>query len=197
MTKFIGTIVAVENGGAPVWQSPDGQRKIWKVTVSANGRTATCSTYSQQLATVGFQGEIEGYDKPNNRGGNDTFIKKPQGEGYSQYGGVTPTQAPTTQSRTGGFQPKDEAAIRAMWAIGQAVSYIEGDTEPDTAIEKTATFFFHMVDRVKASQAPEEENPRQYDTGAGTATEPDPAELNGLFGKTELVDSGDSPWPAS
>lgn len=52
------------------------------------------------------------------------------------------------------YQPKDEAAIKAMWAIGQAVQLHAAVTrnggEEAQGIEVTAKELFAMVERVKA-----------------------------------------------
>lgn len=76
----------------------------------------------------------------------------------------------------GGFkgQPKDEAAIKAMWAIGQAVSTVQNFDDPARdvigLVENRAKDFFAMVDRVKGSSesiSPKEQNqylPEQSDT---------------------------------
>lgn len=178
MPKFAARVVAVQNNGTPVWQSPDGQRKIWKVTVDVNGKTAECSTYSQQLATVGFQGEIETYERTNNRGGSDTFIKQPPRED-SQYNTGAPVGVAGVPARTG-YTPKDETAIKAMWSIGQAVAFHvnEGETVL-AAIEKTAEELFAMVDRVKK----------------GKLADVPPA-VTDAFGTGEMLgEDGSAPWP--
>lgn len=189
MPTFQGNIVSVDNGGQPTWQSPDGQRKLWSVTVEANNRQARCKTYSQQIATVGFAGQIEAYEKANNQGGVDTFLKKPQQEGYQNT--TAPTTAPAGGARSS-YQPKDEAAIKAMWAIGQAVgeaAKAEGATSM-ASIEHRAVQFFHMVDRVKV--APDVEDLTQQNPAIG---EPNPNELNAVFGPTTFDDgSGPHPW---
>jgi hypothetical protein len=56
--------------------------------------------------------------------------------------------------RKGGFQARDDDAIKAQWAIGQAVSlFIHGVDDKFTDIEKNAKDFFQMVDRVKQKEA--------------------------------------------
>lgn len=58
------------------------------------------------------------------------------------------------QGRTGGssWQPRDDMAIRAQWAIGQAVAWsIGNDLDKIGDLEGIAKNFFVMVDRVKAS----------------------------------------------
>lgn len=71
-------------------------------------------------------------------------------------------------NRTGGakpaWQPRDDSAIRAQWAIGQAVTIhmthapSKGFTRSDE-IEKTAKELFSMVDRVKGSVVTGSTNP--------------------------------------
>jgi hypothetical protein len=73
-------------GSELAWQSPDGTRKIYKVTLDVNGQTAMANTYSEKISQVGWSGEVESYEKP---GKGDfpaqTFVKQPQKEGG--YGG--------------------------------------------------------------------------------------------------------------
>jgi hypothetical protein len=54
----------------------------------------------------------------------------------------------------GSFQPKDEAAIKAMWSIGQAVTFVgfHPDEAMITDIEPLARDLFAMVDRVKTGE---------------------------------------------
>lgn len=50
------------------------------------------------------------------------------------------------------WQPRDDMAIRAQWAIGQAVNMAaQVDKAPLSDIEEYATQLFAMVDRVKGS----------------------------------------------
>lgn len=55
-----------------VWQSPDGQMTIWEVTLQAENRAHGLKTYSPEIATVGYTGEVETY--VNKRG--DRFVKE-------------------------------------------------------------------------------------------------------------------------
>jgi hypothetical protein len=83
-----------------VWQSPDGQKTIWNVTLEADGKQYPLKTFSNKIAEPGFEGDVESY--ANQRG--DRFVKqlpKPQG---------------------GGGYSRDDAAIKAQWAIGQAIA---------------------------------------------------------------------------
>lgn len=177
MPKFNGKIIAVENNGAPVWQSPDGQRKIFNITVESNGRVLSCKTWDQPLAVVGFAGEIEAYDKQDNRGNNETWLalpKQQQQGGYQRNGG-----------QRSNYVPRDDAAIKAMWAIGQAVEWFGGAKEAvpgtmDEAIEGQAHMFFEMVDRIKTGAAP---GPQA------------PAAVTEAFGASEMLqEDGSAPW---
>lgn len=50
------------------------------------------------------------------------------------------------------FQPRDDAAIRAQWAVNAALQRAAMSKEPMSIdIESTAKEFFAMVDRIKAS----------------------------------------------
>lgn len=71
-----------------VWASPDGQRKIYELTMDYNGQPVKAKTYSDAIATVGWSGEVESYEKAG-RNGMETFVKQPPKEGGSNYGGST------------------------------------------------------------------------------------------------------------
>lgn len=61
--------------------------------------------------------------------------------------GATTKAQPTAQRKS--YTPRDDAAIKAQWAIGQAVAMCgHGKIEPDD-IEPQAMTFFDMVNRVK------------------------------------------------
>ena len=87
-----------------IWQSPDGARSIWEVTLKADdGHEYRLKTYSPKVSQLGFAGEVESYQNP--RG--DRFVRqKPQAK-------VT--------SSAGSYQ-RDDNAIKAQWAIGQAIN---------------------------------------------------------------------------
>lgn len=92
MPKFEVTTKSAEQ----VWKSPDGQRTINKVVLDYNGSPVEASTYSSAIATVGFKGEVETYEKPG-KFGVETFVKQPPKEG-----GYTQQQGGQRQSSTGG-----------------------------------------------------------------------------------------------
>lgn len=69
-------------------------------------------------------------------------------------------ERPDTGSYSGGahgsgkrdYQPRDDAAIRAQWAIGQAIQFLAPiDHIQNEQIEEQAKIFYAMVDRVKGS----------------------------------------------
>ena len=123
-----------------VWQSSDGQRKIWEVTLKADdGKEYRLKTYSAKIAQMGFSGEVRSYLNP--RG--ERFVRQ-----------VLSTK-PTFQ--------RDDSAIRAQWAIGQAINLasVKMDKEAITlpVIEKYAKELFATVSRVKGEpMTPEMEN---------------------------------------
>lgn len=140
-----------------VWSSPDGQRTIWKLTLLYGDQPVAAKTYSQTIATKGFSGEVESYEKPG-RDGSETFVRQAPKEnpGHGSTGG-------SSQRSGSGYTPKDEKAIQAMWAVGQAVQLYIGEfsgkakpPEPLPMVEAYAEDLFAMVDRVKAPEQEEE-----------------------------------------
>lgn len=123
-----------------VWQSSDGQRTIWEVTLKADdNKEYRLKTYSAKIAQMGFDGEVRSYMNP--RG--ERFVR----------------QVPSTKPS---FQ-RDDGAIRAQWAIGQAINLasVKMDKEAITlpVIEKYAKELFATVSRVKGEpMTPEMEN---------------------------------------
>jgi hypothetical protein len=114
-----------------VWQSSDGQRTIWEVKMKADdGKEYQLKTYSNKIAQLGFDGDVRSYVNP--RG--ERFVR----------------QVPTNTKPN--FQ-RDDNAIRAQWAIGQAISLasVKMDKEKITlpVIEKYAKELFATVSRVK------------------------------------------------
>jgi hypothetical protein len=114
-----------------VWQSSDGQRTIWEVTLKADdGKEYRLKTYSNKIAQMGFDGEVRSYVNP--RG--ERFVR----------------QVPTNTKPSFG---RDDSAIRAQWAIGQAINLasVKMDKESITlpVIEKYAKELFATVSRVK------------------------------------------------
>lgn len=122
-----------------IWEG--GGRTLWEVVLEygSDQKVFKCKTYSSAIAGTGFSGEVEIYEKEG-KYGSEQFARQVRKEG-DNYG-----------SRGGGsnYQPKDEKAIKAMWAIGQAVQLIPDKTKIELAdIEANAQQLFEMVDRVK------------------------------------------------
>jgi len=69
-----------------VWASPDGQRKIYELTLDYQGQDVKAKTYSDAIAVVGWSGEVETYEKAG-RTGVETFVKQPPKEGGGSFGG--------------------------------------------------------------------------------------------------------------
>ena len=114
-----------------IWASSDGQRTIWEVTLRASdGKEYRLKTYSNKIAQMGFEGEVRSYVNP--RG--ERFVRQ------------IPTATKPNFSR-------DDNAIRAQWAIGQAINLasVKMDKEAITlpVIEKYAKELFATVSRVK------------------------------------------------
>lgn len=69
-----------------------------------------------------------------------------------QYGNKFKKESkPYTPGAKGNYQPKDEAGIKGMWAIGQAIALL-GPKSDVSEVEPLATDLFNMVDRVKTGQ---------------------------------------------
>lgn len=60
-----------------IWSSPDGNRTIYEVTMEYQGKLVVARTYSDKIATAGFEGEVESYKKETPRG-SETFVKQVQ-----------------------------------------------------------------------------------------------------------------------
>lgn len=122
-----------------VWQSPDKQRTIWEVNVKDEaGKTWPLKTYSAEISTVGFKGDVETYDGKDGQ----KFVKqpKPQG-GFSGGGGVARLQADAAKQKE----------IRAEWAIGKAITSLGIFPLDDEALGKVkdlATKLYTMVESV-------------------------------------------------
>ena len=127
-----------------IWQAPDGTRTIWEVTLKArDGREYRLKTYSRDIAALGFTGEVRSYLNP--RG--DRFVR----------------QVPADKPRRTG-PSRDEDAIRAQWAIGQAINLasVKMDKADITmeVIERYARELYATVSRVKGEPLTAEQQAR-------------------------------------
>lgn len=79
--------------------------------------------------------------------------------------GTTTPLIPEKQASGSTWQGRDDAAIRAQWAIGQAMTYALNGKQPTLdSIERNATKLFQMVDRVKVASATQNASQRVSDT---------------------------------
>lgn len=116
-----------------VWQSPDGKRKIWEVNLQdEQGKDYRLKTYSPEIGSMGFKGEVK------------SFLNK--------FGERFVRQVTTAADRSGGYN-RDDSAIRAQWAIGQAINLASVKMDKDEItlpiIERYAKELFATVSRVK------------------------------------------------
>lgn len=174
-----------------VWKSPDGQREIHEVTFDYEGQEISAKTYSDQIATVGWSGVVESYEKEG-KNGAQTFVKQPPKEGGWQ-GGTSATKGVGPAQPRSGYQPKDEAAIKAMWSIGQSVAAHNGNGDLDVAdlpsVEAYAVELFAMVDRVKVS-----DNPQIADTVVESTGEETQEDLLKDIDKVFPESKKENPW---
>lgn len=149
-------------GSKAVWKTPDGSRTLYEVTLEdAEGKTYGLKTYSEKIAQVGFSGDVETYI--NTKG--DRIVR----------------QVPKPQASTGGgrgnYQPRDDAAIRAQWSLGQASQTVKWD-EPNidhfALVEDRAKKFYALVDHVKGSE------PTNHTANVSTAMGVDQSDLESL-----------------
>lgn len=128
-----------------IWQSPDGERKIWEVTLAdTDGKEYRLKTYSPKIGNLGFEGDVKTYLNP--RG--DRFVRQ----------NVTEKQPAATGSK--GYS-RDDNAIRAQWAIGQAINLAAVKMEKEAitlpVIEKYARELFATVSRVKGDEVTDQD----------------------------------------
>lgn len=173
--------------GNQIWASPDGQRKIYELVVDMDGKQLKAKTYSDAISQAGWSGEVETYEKANRNGGMDTFVKQPPKEGGSgNYG--------ASGGRSYGGSQKDEAAIKAMWAIGQAANIVNGAGIPFAekdfypSVKEVAARLFEMVDKVKMGELTTQ-SPAGLDTVHQVPDDDISVEDLG-----QAMDLGETPW---
>lgn len=117
--------------------------------------------YNQQYGTTTYYIKVmlEGVEKPVTIGKRRPDALK---VGDTVYGRIIPTQYDTDKfqaeknpAQGSAFTPKDQGAIRAQWAIGQAIALLAhspSDKVELKVLESTAKELYAMVDRVKASE---------------------------------------------
>lgn len=131
-----------------VWSSPDGTRNIYQVTLEAEGKKYGIQTFSDEIAVVGFEGEVETYDRDGKK-----FVKQPKQEGGYKGGG-----GGNNAARLKADAAKQQE-IRAEWAIGKAISSLQIfplDESALTQVKDLAANLYSMVDDVIAASAKEQ-----------------------------------------
>lgn len=126
-----------------VWQSPDGEKKIWSVTLQdEEGKEYTLKTYSEAISKEGFEGDVESY--PGKKPG-EKFVKQPN-QGNSGGGNTARLKADAIKQKE----------IRAEWAIAKAIGTL-GVFTPDEKMLKQvrdlASKLYEMVDDVIADNS--------------------------------------------
>lgn len=102
-------------GAEQVWASPDGQRKLYKLEANYDGKPIdNVKTYSEVIATVGWEGEVE---TRQGKGEGEVLVRQHKEE---QPGGY----------RSGGFKGKPGASedmMKLAYAKDIAVALINVD----------------------------------------------------------------------
>jgi hypothetical protein len=167
-----------------VWTAPDGKMSIYELELEYDGQPVKAKTYSESIATIGWSGTVESYEK-SGRNGTETFVKQPKKEGYSGGGGGY-------SKGVGGRPPADPFTMYLSYAKDIAVAMYnkDGTIKPDE-LKQVITMVLagghELYDgRPDAAQAPKEQ--------ASEKTEPvSDAELKSLADKVggEVVDLGE------
>ncbi|HSX31732.1 MAG TPA: hypothetical protein VLF43_00585 [Candidatus Saccharimonadales bacterium] len=136
-----------------VWQSPDGEKTIWEVTLRGeDNKEYGLKTFSPTVATLGFNGNVETY--VNQRG--DRFVRQ------------IVKQQPVVAGDS------RDMSIRAQWAIGQAIALASATMDKRSitmnVIEEYAKDLFSSVSRVKGEELTEGMMARAEDYIRGRTT---------------------------
>jgi hypothetical protein len=101
------------------------------------------------------------------------------------------------------YQPKDEKAIQAMWAIGQAVSAVGPITDKKQpvadyalAVETVASELFALVDVIKTGGKIDTPEAYTIADAPDVVKKPDMSELDEIFGASDTIPVEDEvPFP--
>jgi hypothetical protein len=110
-----------------VWKSPDGSRKIYEVSIEADGKVYTLQTYSDKISKVGFEGELETYDKDGNR-----FVRQKTKEGGGNYGGGNRGGSPRNDEATQESIARSVALKAAVDMVSSRGSHTKADDQKYT-----------------------------------------------------------------
>lgn len=199
MPTFAAQTTAIEQGKYPdgaIWKSPDGQRSMWKITMTtAEGHPAAgLKTYSQAIAQVGWKGQVETYEKQGNQG-VETFVKQPQ---------QAPEQAPAGPAHNQGSSfPKPQTDPFTMYlSYAKDVYCAMISVNPDRSFSR-ADFLVELNKVVAGGEFLYDQRPGNPDRKQPDDPRPlhDPAaptiqELNQVFPGV-AADNGSSPWPTA
>lgn len=178
-----------------VWKSPDGQREIFDVVLDYKGTALQAKTYSNDISTVGWEGDVESYEKVGKPGmPTQTFVKQPAKE-YSPGSGKPDTRGYQNSKGQG-----DQFTMFLSYAKDLAIASI---TDKGTFNDK---MYAGLLDVVAAGGVQLYENrPGAVAPTAPPATEPeapipegDPAleQISAVFGDVENV-TPEQPWTPS
>jgi hypothetical protein len=157
------------------WKSPDGKITIFKLTLEHNGQEVGAKTYSKAIATTGWQGTVETYEK-SGRNGAETFVKQPQREGFAPGGAST--------RNYGGAKPvADNFTMFLSYAKDLAIACIK-DGKFDDKLYAELLDTVEVGGKVLFNARPD----------APKDTEGSKEELDAVFGKTEEITEEDEPW---
>lgn len=161
-----------------VWRSPDGSRTIYQVTLDYKGKDLVAKTYSEAIATVGWSGDVVTDERPNKRGGTDTFVKSAPKEGYSGGGGFKGGSKPLSDPFTMFLSYAKDAAIASVH---------EG--------KFNGTLYAELLDAISAGGAQlyaSRPGGEPAEAVSNSPSKPEPVTLDDVFGGTK--EEGDTPW---
>lgn len=102
-----------------IWKTPDGSREIFEVALEHDGKTFKAKTYSKDISKVGWEGDIESYEKQG-RNGSETFVKQPAKEFTPGSPGASPGKF------GGGSKPSfDQFTMYLSYAKDLAVAMLD------------------------------------------------------------------------
>ncbi len=93
-----------------IWSK--GDVAIYALELDYQGQAMTAKTYSKAIATEGWEGEVETYEK-----GEDTFVRQPKKEGYAGGGGG--------YSKGGGRPQADPYTMYLSYAKDLAIAAVD------------------------------------------------------------------------
>lgn len=147
-----------------MWKSPDGQRVIFKVSLSSDAGDVEAKTYSKDIAQEGWSGTVETYEKEG-KFGSETFVKQPPkeqgsyGSGQSTAGGVSRGSAPAKFDTFTMYLSYAKDLVVAQVAAGAKIDYESSiqlalagghqlyEGRPDAAPKTEAVDEVHPVDK--------------------------------------------------